>query len=204
MYDQHDLSPELYTARYGRTGGLALRLLLSLERWTYRGCGPGDTRAERPTLAETAPRPQRCELNEGKRHLCIWVGEMGTVDDGVDLAVRAAHHVVHVLGRRDCHCSFVGDGEAFADLTALARDLDLHPYVTFIRWQDRPAVLDYLATADLGLQADPKNPRTDLATAVKTLEYLGFGVPVVAFDLAETRRTVGEAGVHATRPGWEP
>ncbi len=220
VYDQHDLSPELYTARYGRKGGLVLRLLLSLERWTYRAAdhviavnepqaGVARQRSGKrddqvtlvrngPTLAETTPRPQRCELKEGKRHLCIWVGEMGTVDDGVDLAVRAAHHVVHVLGRRDCHFSFVGDGEAFADLTALARDLDLHPYVTFTGWQDRSAVLDYLATADLGLQPDPKNPRTDLATAVKTLEYLAFGVPVVAFDLDETRRTVGEAGVHAT------
>lgn len=220
VFDQHDLSPELYTARYGRRGRGLLCLLLAFERWTYRTADhviavnePQADIARRrgrkrddqvtlvrngPTLTETAPRPKRCELKEGKQYLCLWVGEMGAVDDGVDLAVKAAHHVVHVLGRRDCHFAFVGDGEAFVDLTTLAHDLDLQPWVTFTGWADRPAVLDYLATADLGLQPDPKNPRTDLATAVKTLEYLAFGVPVVAFDLDETRRTVGAAGVYAT------
>ncbi len=219
VFDQHDMAPELYTARYGRRDGMVLRLVLALERCTYRTADhviaanePQATVARQrghlrddeltlvrngPMLSEATPRPARGELRESKPHLCIWVGEMGAVDDGVDLAVRAAHHFVHELGRRDCHFTFVGDGEAFADLTTLARDLDLDSYVTFTGWAGRPAVLDYLATADLGLQSDRKNARTDLATAVKTLEYMAFGIPVVAFDLDETRRTIGAAGVCA-------
>jgi glycosyltransferase involved in cell wall biosynthesis len=220
VFDQHDLSPELYTARYGTSGGLVSRVLLWLERWTYRTADqviavnePQAAIARRrgrkdadevtlvrngPTLADSAPRPARCELKEGKRHLCIWVGVMGAVDDGVDLAVRAVDHVVHGLGRDDCHFAFLGDGEAYDEVTALAHELGLDAYITFTGWADREMVLDYLATADLGLQPDPKNPRTDLATAVKTLEYMAFGVPVVAFDLDETRDTVGRAGAYAT------
>lgn len=220
VFDQHDLSPELYAVRYGAGSGPVMRLLLALERWTYRTADHviavnepwaeiarhrGAKRDDEvtlvrngPTLAEAAPRPFRVELKAGRPHLCVWVGEMGAVDDGVDLAVRAAHHVVHVVGRNDCHFAFLGDGEAFRDVTALAQELDLQDHLSFTGWVDRPTVLDYLAVADVGLQPDPKNPRTDQATAVKTLEYLAFGIPVVAFDLEETRRTVGGAGVYAT------
>jgi glycosyltransferase involved in cell wall biosynthesis len=44
-----------------------------------------------------------------------------------------------------------------------------------------------LSTADVGLSPDPKNPLNDLSTMNKTLEYMAFGMPVVAFDLKETR-----------------
>jgi glycosyltransferase involved in cell wall biosynthesis len=32
----------------------------------------------------------------------------------------------------------------------------------------------------------------------KTMEYMAFGLPVVAFDLRETRVSAGDAGVYAT------
>jgi glycosyltransferase involved in cell wall biosynthesis len=59
------------------------------------------------------------------------------------------------------------------------------------------AVGRYLATSDVGLQPDPKNPRTDLATASKTMEYMAYGLPVVAFDVHETRVSAGEAAMYA-------
>ena len=44
-----------------------------------------------------------------------------------------------------------------------------------------------LSTADVGISPDPKNPLNDLSTMNKTMEYMAFGLPVVAFDLRETR-----------------
>ena len=44
-----------------------------------------------------------------------------------------------------------------------------------------------LSTADVGLSPDPKNPLNDVSTMNKTMEYMAFGLPVVAFDLKETR-----------------
>ena len=122
---------------------------------------------------------------------------MGAVNDGVDLAIRAIGHLVRDLGRVNCHFAFLGDGEAFEEVTRLARDLGLSEWVTFTGWADPPVVQEYLSAADIGLQPDPKNPRTDTAIAVKTLEYMAFRLPVVAFDLDQTRRTVGAAGVYA-------
>jgi glycosyltransferase involved in cell wall biosynthesis len=219
VFDQHDLSPELYVARYGKSDGLIFRGLLIMERMTYqvadqviavsepwaqtamaRGRKPAEAVtivSNGPRLADSVPREQRADLRQGKAHLCCWVGAMGAVDDGVDLAVRAIGHLVLDLGRVDCHFAFLGDGEAFEEVTRLTRDLALSEWVTFTGWADPPVVQEYLSAADIGLQPDPRNPRTDTAIAVKTLEYMAFRLPVVAFDLDQTRRTVGAAGVYA-------
>jgi len=48
-------------------------------------------------------------------------------------------------------------------------------------------VVNVLSTAAVGLSPDPKNPLNDVSTMNKTLEYMAFELPVVAFDLKETR-----------------
>ena len=40
-----------------------------------------------------------------------------------------------------------------------------------------------MSTADIGLSPDPMNPLNDLSTMNKTMEYMAFELPVVAFDL---------------------
>jgi glycosyltransferase involved in cell wall biosynthesis len=50
-----------------------------------------------------------------------------------------------------------------------------------------------LSTAAVGLSPDPKNPLNDVSTMNKTMEYMAFGLPVVAFDLKETRVSAGES-----------
>jgi glycosyltransferase involved in cell wall biosynthesis len=55
-----------------------------------------------------------------------------------------------------------------------------------------------MSTADIGLSPDPKNPLNDVSTMNKTMEYMAFGLPVLAFDLRETRASAEEAGVYAT------
>ncbi len=55
-----------------------------------------------------------------------------------------------------------------------------------------------LSTADVGISPDPKNPLNDLSTMNKTMEYMAFALPVVAFDLRETRVSAGDAAVYAT------
>jgi asparagine synthase (glutamine-hydrolysing) len=55
-----------------------------------------------------------------------------------------------------------------------------------------------LSTADVGISPDPKNPLNDVSTMNKTMEYMAFGVPVVAFDLRETRVSAADAAVYAT------
>ena len=65
--------------------------------------------------------------------------------------------------------------------------------VEFTGWLSSAEVHSVLASATLGLQPDPKNSMSDHSTMVKTVEYLANGLPVLATDLLETRRTAGEA-----------
>lgn len=219
VFDHHDLSPELYMVRFDRRDGAVLKLLLLLERASMRtadhviatnesireialargGKAGDDVTVVRngPLLEQARHRSPRPELKEGRDFLCCWLGVMGSVDDGVDLALGAVHHIVHVWGRQDCHFAFLGTGESFDDLVQLARRLKVEEWVSFPGWVSRDTAYDYLATADLGLQPDPKNFRTDRATAIKTMEYMAFEVPVVAFDVVETRRSAGEAAAYA-------
>lgn len=218
VFDHHDLSPEMYMVRFDRSDGLILRLLYALERATFRsadhvistnesfrrvaidrgGKRPEDVTVVRngPDLATMRRRAARPELKGGKRYLCAWLGMVGP-STGVDLALRAFHHLVYEVGRRDCALTILGAGESLDEFQALARELKLDEWVSFPGWAEDDVWFDYLSTADIGLQPNPKDPKNDRSTALKTMEYMAFEVPVVAFDLTETRASAGDAAVYA-------
>jgi glycosyltransferase involved in cell wall biosynthesis len=109
-----------------------------------------------------------------------------------------ADFVVRQLGRRDISFTLIGAGDCFEDLVALRDRLDLAEFVTFTGRIPDAEVAAILSTADVGISPDPKNPLNDLSTMNKTMEYMAFGLPVVAFDLRETRVSAGDAGIYAT------
>jgi len=116
--------------------------------------------------------------------------------DGVDIVVRAADVVVHRMGRGDIAFTLIGNGDCFDDLVALRDELDLAGQVEFTGRAPDELVARILSTADVGLSPDPKNPLNDLSTMNKTMEYMAFELPVVAFDLHETRVSAADAGVY--------
>ncbi len=91
----------------------------------------------------------------------------------------------------------MGTGDCHADLVALRGELGLDDYVEMPGRVPDDFVATALSTADLGLCPDPKNPLNDLSTMNKTMEYMSFGLPVVAFDLRETRVSAGAAAAYA-------
>ncbi len=79
-----------------------------------------------------------------------------------------------------------------------SRHLELSDFVTFTGRVPDAEVASILSTADVGISPDPKNPLNDVSTMNKTMEYMAFALPVVAFDLRETRFSAGDAAVYAT------
>lgn len=219
VFDHHDLAPEMFVGRFGNKNVMMLGILRALEAATFltadhvistnesqrhvaltRGRRKEDSVTvvrNGPLLDRTDIRRLRPEFKHGRRFLCCWVGIMQGVDDGVDLALRAVHHLVYVSGERDCHFAFLGDGESFDRMQRLGKDLKILDYVDFTGWVSQEIVSDYLRVADVGLQPNPKTPRIETATAIKTMEYMAFGLPVVAFDVKETRRSAGDAVAYA-------
>ena len=138
------------------------------------------------------PGPADPSLRRGRRHLVAYIGVMGP-QDGVDLAVRAAGRIVNDLGRRDVTFVFMGSGDCHPDLVALRDELGLQDFVELPGRVPDEFVRRVLSTAEVGLSPDPMNPLNDLSTMNKTMEYMAFGLPLVAFDLKETRISSGAA-----------
>ena len=112
--------------------------------------------------------------------------------------IKMADYVVNTLKRTDISFTLIGSGDCFDELVALRDRLGLGDFVEFTGRAPDEAVRDILSTADIGLSPDPKNPLNDVSTMNKTMEYMAFGLPVLAFDLRETRISAAEAGVYAT------
>lgn len=226
VFDHHDLNPEVYRSRFGEPTGLMGRLQLAglywLERRTFRAAAHvistnesyrsvaltrGRLPVERTTVVRSGPDTGRMRpvegiprLRNGARHLLVYLGIMGP-QDGVDVVLRVLDVLVHRMGRRDVHVALLGFGDSFDSLVSLSEELDLTDHVTFTGQADLKMITEYLSSADVGLSPDPRNPLNDVSTMNKTMEYMAFALPVVAFDLTETRITGGEAACYVDPDG---
>jgi glycosyltransferase involved in cell wall biosynthesis len=218
VFDHHDLVPELFLSRFGR-GGLLYRGSALLERATFAladavistnesyrrvAIERGHVPPERVTVVRSAPDLERFvplppdpALRRGRAHLLCYLGVMGP-QDGVDYALRALAELRGPLGRDDFHATFIGGGDAFDDMVALARALALDDVVEFTGRVPDEVVQRYLSTADVCLAPDPRNPLNDVSTMNKIVEYMAMSRPLVSFDLVEARVSAGEAALYAT------
>jgi glycosyltransferase involved in cell wall biosynthesis len=219
VFDHHDLCPETYEERFPQGPKSILLALRLLERMTVRvadhvistnesfrslvirrdGVSP-----DKVTVVRTGPDPQRLKpvkpdatLRRGRPHLAAYIGVMGP-QDGVDIVLKAADVIVNRLGRDDIAFTLIGSGDCFDQLVNMRDELGLEGVVEFTGRVPDQMVAAILSTADVGISPDPKNPLNDVSTMNKTMEYMAFGLPVVAFDLRETRVSAGKAAVYAT------
>jgi glycosyltransferase involved in cell wall biosynthesis len=219
VFDHHDLCPETFESRFPDGPALLYRGLRFLERRTtrladhvistnesYRSLvmARDGVKPDRMTVVRTGPDPDKLKaapavpsLRRGRAHLAAYIGVMGP-QDGVDVAINVADFVVNTLKRTDISFTLIGSGDSFDELVALRDRLELGDFVEFTGRAPDDAVRDILSTADIGLSPDPKNPLNDVSTMNKTMEYMAFGLPVLAFDLRETRTSAAEAGAYAT------
>jgi glycosyltransferase involved in cell wall biosynthesis len=219
VFDHHDLCPELFESRFPDGPELPHRGLLALERATHRtadqvistndsyrdiairrsGKAPADVTVVRtgPDPAKLKRGPADPELRRGRKYLAAYIGVMGP-QDGVDIVVRAANVVIREMGRDDIAFTLIGSGDCFDELVALRDELKLNGHVEFTGRAPDDLVKKVMSTADIGLSPDPKNPLNDVSTMNKTMEYMSFELPVVAFDLHETRISAGPAAVYVT------
>ena len=145
---------------------------------TSRSCAPGRTRTRLrrgepvPALRRGRPLPRGLPRRDGPAGRRRPRGPGGRVRRA---RARPRRHRLHLHGRR---------GDCYDDLVALRDELRAQPTTVDLpgRVPDE-TVLDVLSTADVGLCPDPLNPLNDVSTMNKTMEYMAFGLPVVAFDL---------------------
>jgi len=219
VFDHHDLSPEMYRARFSHGGNtLIYNTLVFFEKLTFRFANRvistnesykkiaverGKVPAENVTVVRNGPkmdRFRRVDPDKGVRakssFVIGYVGVMG-VQDGLDYLVRALHHLKNDLDRNDFYAVVVGDGSARESLIELTAEMGLEDHIWFTGYVPQEDMLRYLSTADLFVDPDPKNPFSDRSTMIKMVEYLALERPIVSFDLTEHRASAGDAALYA-------
>jgi glycosyltransferase involved in cell wall biosynthesis len=224
VFDQHDLAPEvfqeIFAGRVHRPAASLLRKFLRLCEWcSYRtadlviaanesfrriaiergGCPAHKVWVVRnaSSLPQASSVKVAQALKLGRRYLLAYVGVMGR-QDGVEYALHALYKLVNERGREDVSLVLMGDGGVVPTLRALTHELQLDGYVTFTGWMTPHGVAENLASADLGLSPEPHNALNEYSTMMKIMDYMSMGLPVVAFDLAETRFSAQDASLYAT------
>lgn len=218
IFDQHDLSPELFQVKFSGRMQLLYKLLLFMERYSYRiatlvitsnrtmrefAIKRGHVQPNKVfvvyngvdlnRIKRVSPEP---ELKRGRRFLLAFVGAMEN-QDGVEYILLALHELVHKRGRQDVSLVLMGDGDHAPTLRKFAHELQLDDYVHFNGWTQVKDIVRYLSVADVGLIPEPQNGLNEYCTLGKTLEYMAVGKPSVAFDLPETRLVAQDAVLYA-------
>jgi glycosyltransferase involved in cell wall biosynthesis/peptidoglycan/xylan/chitin deacetylase (PgdA/CDA1 family) len=218
VFDHHDLSPEMYCARFGaRSNRFVYEVLLGFEKLSCRVADHviannhsymaleverDRVAPERITVVRNGPNlstVRQVEPDPGLRRkgktIIGYVGVTG-FQDGVDYLLRALKHLVCDLGRTDFFCVLIGDGDAGPSLRMAATELGLGEYVWFTGLLPASECLPYLSAADLCVEPAPSNPYTDHSTTIKIMEYMALAKPIVAFDLPEHRFSAREAACY--------
>lgn len=219
IFDQHDLSPDMYRSRFPHgSSGVLHRVLLFFERlscrWADQVIATNDSYkrlqikrcgipANRITVVRNGPEPWHLQHFEpddsvrgGQPHVIGYVGMMGP-QDGIDYLLRALGILRNDFGRRDWRCILIGKGPAKADLQQLAVELGIAEQLNFTGWVEYERVPRYIAATDICVVPDPSNEYNDHSTIVKLMEYMAQAKPVVAFDLPEHRVTAGDTALYA-------
>lgn len=218
VFDHHDIAPETYLSRFQQQReNLVSRTLRLLERCSFGVANiviatnesykalaieRGGKQPEEVFIVRNGPPHDYkrlapdAALAARAKHLIGYIGTMGP-QDGVDYWLRAIHQMVYTLGRRDFLAVLIGSGDAAPSLHALAKELQIEPYVWFTGRIPDFEAKTYLSTVEVCVHPDPLNPLNDRSTMNKMMEYMAMGKPTVSFDLKEARYSAQEAALYA-------
>jgi glycosyltransferase involved in cell wall biosynthesis len=223
VFDHHDLTPELFATKFNLSRSVVLSFFYFAERRMLRavdkvlstnesykaiGMRRGRRTSEDVIVVRNAPDPARFSLRppdptlrKSARYLVAFLGEIGQ-QDGVDVLIRAIATINAQLGSDAVHYVLMGAGPHFDKIVAYAKNQGVSDQITFTGRVDNDMICRVLSTADLAVDPCPYSPHANVSTATKIMEYMFFNLPIVAFDLLETRRS-GDNAVCYARVGDE-
>ena len=220
VFDHHDICPELYEAKFGKTSGPLYKSQLWLERHTYDHCTfafvtnesykeiaikRGGMSPDKVHVLRSGPRLERLkiqspkpEIKRGKRFMVGYLGVIGQ-QEGIEYLLEAARYLRDEKGRDDIFWGIVGGGPHLEALRRKSEEMGLQDIVEFTGRVSDEKMLDYLNTADVCVNPDEYNAMNDKSTMNKVLEYMALGKPIVQFDLTEGRYSAQDASLYAKR-----
>ena len=217
VFDHHDINPELYLAKFGKTG-FFYKLLLAAEARTFAladhciatnesyreiaiqrgGRLPEDVTVVRsgPALDRLYEVPADDDLRRGKKHLICYVGVIGH-QEGLQYLIEAARIMKFDIGRSDFHMLIMGSGPDHQRSVKAAREKNVQDVLEFPGRVSDEFLRTALSTCDVCVNPDEYNEMNDKSTMNKIMEYMAMGKPIVQFDLTEGRYSAQEASLYA-------
>ncbi len=219
VFDHHDINPELYEAKFNRRD-FFYKLMILFERWSFKTADVsiatnesykkiaierGGMQPDKVYVVRSGPKldrlrilPPKPELKCGKKYMVGYVGVMGA-QEGIDLLLQCAQHLIKKMGRTDVHFGLVGGGTSLEAMKQMAVDMGIADHVTFTGRAPDQELLDMLNTSDVCVNPDVANEMNDKSTMNKIMEYMALGKPIVQFDLTEGKVSAQQASLYAKK-----
>ncbi|MBE8969568.1 glycosyltransferase family 4 protein [Nostocales cyanobacterium LEGE 12452] len=217
IFDHHDLSPEMYEAKYRRRD-IFYHGLRWAERLTYATADMvistneshrevalkrGHKKPEKVFVVRSAPdlsrfrrMPPNPNYRRGRNYLIGYMGVMGE-PEGIDYLLRMVYYIVHEKTRSDIHFMLIGSGPMAEKLKDLSKELKVNEFVEFTGFKQGEELLERLSSCDVCVEPSPTSAYNENCTMNKILEYMAMGKAIVQFDLREGRRSAQEASLYA-------
>ncbi len=218
IFDHHDLTPELFKTKFHVDRSIVLsffyfaerrmlkavhRVISTNESYKAIAMRRGGRSAEDVVVVRNAPDPSRFsvltpepEWRRSAPYLVAFLGEIGQ-QDRVDILIRTIKTIEAALGRDAVHYVLMGAGPHFDNIVAYARAQGVADSITFTGRADNNTICRVLSSADVAIDPCTPSAHANVSTATKIMEYMFFSLPIVAFDLLETRRSGGDVVCYA-------
>lgn len=216
VFDHHDICPELFEAKFGKTSGPLYFSQIWLEKQTYKHCTfafvtnesykkiaikRGKIAPEKVIVLRSGPKLERMKIippvesiKRGYKYMVGYVGVIGQ-QEGIEYLLEAAKYIKG--HENNVFWGIVGGGPHLETLKQQSHEMGLDDCVEFTGRVPDQQLLEYLNTADVCVNSDTYNSMNDKSTMNKILEYMALGKPIVQFDLTEGRYSAQEASVYA-------
>jgi glycosyltransferase involved in cell wall biosynthesis len=218
IYDQHDICPEVFEAKFGKKGFM-FRILL-FQEWlsykcahrviatnnSYRDIARTRGKKDPKTIfvVRTGPDLNRIppvitpdpSLRRDKRYLVGYMGVIGK-QEGLEYLIQVAKDLIGSYGRKDILFLIVGGGTHLPIVQDLVKKEKLEEYFHFTGRVPDALLFHFLGNCDVCVNPDLFNQASNLSTMIKIMEYMALGKPIVQTDVVEGRFTAQEASLYA-------
>ena len=127
-----------------------------------------------------------------KRNVVLYLGQLHGAQYA-ELAIKAFPKIKKK--NKDTSLFVVGGGFYLEELKKHVKEMNLDKDIIFSGYVKREYIPKYIAAADVAIASFEKNKITECKSPLKIVEYLASGKPVVASDVGEVKRMVGDAGI---------
>jgi glycosyltransferase involved in cell wall biosynthesis len=215
IFDHHDISPELYSAKFQKKGLIYyfIRLFEKLsfkvanfsiatnESYREIAIKRGKMNANKVYVIRSGPdmnrinsKPANNYYKKRRKYLVGYVGVIGK-QEGLHLLLESIEYIIKK--RSDVQFAIVGSGTKLSEIIKLSSKLMLSNYVDFYGRVSDEILMDILSTTDLCVNPDEPNDLNQLSTMNKIMEYMALKKPIVQFDLKEGRVSAQKASLYA-------